>query len=282
MRAAAVAIVALALAGCAGTPTPLAPGLGGSVGAPSHGVQTEALELPATHPALARYRPYDTAHWAQPGVVRALVAAAEQVARAFPGGAPLVLGDLSAATGGRIARHHSHRTGRDVDLLFYFTTPEGVPVRAPGFVKVGPDGLANVHPSTDYVALDVPRTWRLVRALLESPELEVQWLFVSRPIEALLIDYARALGEPDELVWRAETVLQQPGDSLEHDDHLHLRAACTVEQAVRGCEGGGPRWPWLPPLPSATELSDAELSQLAAEHPFDPAALEAELDAAGS
>ena len=41
----------------------------------------------------------------------------------------------------------------------------------------------------------------------------------------------------------------QPADSLPHDDHLHLRTACTPEEALVGCEGGGPYWPWLPPLP---------------------------------
>jgi hypothetical protein len=32
---------------------------------------------------------------------------------------------------------------------------------------------------------------------------------------------------------------------------MHLRTACTPEEAVIGCEGGGPYWPWLPPLPTA-------------------------------
>jgi hypothetical protein len=50
-------------------------------------------------------------------------------------------------------------------------------------------------------------------------------------------------------VWHAETVMLQPKDSLPHDDHLHLRTACLPDEAVLGCEGGGPYWPWLPPLP---------------------------------
>ena len=32
----------------------------------------------------------------------------------------------------------------------------------------------------------------------------------------------------------------QPGDSLPHDDHFHLRVACSPEEAQAGCSGGGP------------------------------------------
>ncbi|MET0595212.1 MAG: hypothetical protein ABW133_21105, partial [Polyangiaceae bacterium] len=77
----------------------------------------------------------------------------------------------------------------------------------------------------------------------------VQWMFVSLPVEALITDYARARGEDAELVWHAESVMLQPRDALPHDDHLHLRTACMPDEAVFGCEGGGPDWPWLPALP---------------------------------
>jgi penicillin-insensitive murein endopeptidase len=100
------------------------------------------------------------------------------------------------------------------------------------------------------VRLDVEREWLLVKELLTSPEADVEWMFSSKEVEGLLIDYARARGETPDLVWRAETVLIQPGNSLAHDDHIHLRIACTAEEAVLGCEAGGPRWEWLPPFPS--------------------------------
>ena len=63
------------------------------------------------------------------------------VARARPGGARLMIGDMSARCGGEASGHHSHRTGRDADLLIYVTTPDGRPSRRPGFVRFGPDGL---------------------------------------------------------------------------------------------------------------------------------------------
>jgi penicillin-insensitive murein endopeptidase len=201
-------------------------------------------------------------HYGVPRLVEALASAAAEVERQRPGGAPLMVGDLSRRTGGRIPRHASHRTGRDVDLLFYTETTAGEPLKTAGFVKFGPDGLAfvpNERGGGRYVRLDLAREWLLIKALLTEPRANVQWMFVSLPVEALITDYARARGEDSDLVWHAETVMLQPRDSLPHDDHLHLRTACMPDEAITGCEGGGPVWPWLPPLPTAPppETDDA-------------------------
>jgi penicillin-insensitive murein endopeptidase len=116
---------------------------------------------------------------------------------------------------------------------------------------VGADGLART-PDGAFVRLDVPRCWALVKALMTSPHSDVAWLFVASHVEALIIEHARAAGEPDWLVWRAESVMHQPGDSTPHDDHFHLRIACTADEAIAGCVSGGPDWPWLPRAPSLT------------------------------
>lgn len=247
---AALACAACVCTACFGSPTPLAPGVSGSVGVPHHGVLTVAQELPESGAGFRRFRRYGEYNWATGRLVAALQRATEAVARERPGGAPLLIGDLSAKSGGKIPRHNSHRTGRDVDLLWYVTTPRGAPITSPGFVRIDADGLGRIEPSGEYVRLDIEREWLLVRALLQDESVGVQLMLCSREIEALLIDYARARGEPDMLVWQAETVLLQPGDSLPHDDHIHLRIACTPEETLHGCEGGGPYWEWLPPLPS--------------------------------
>lgn len=254
--------------GCVGTPTPLSPGISGSVGAPHHGVLTAGVELPAEGPGFVRYRKNGATNWGNPRLVRSLMDAASTVSARFPGGAPLVIGDLSARSGGKIPRHQSHRSGRDVDLPWYVTTPEGAPVKNPGFVGIGPDGLAKLENGGEYVRLDIPREWLLVKELVTSRDIDVQWMFCSRVVEALLIEYARARGEPSTVIARAETVLMQPGDSLAHDDHIHLRVACTPEEAISGCEGGGPRWEWFPALPALPEASET-LYQAALEDPLD-------------
>ena len=265
----AATCTSLLAASCLGTPTPLAPGLHGSVGVPHHGVLTNGQELPERGPGFVRYRPRSPHYWGNPRLIATLEAAAAAVAETHPGGAPLVVGDISGRYGGKIAHHRSHRTGRDVDLLFFTTTPAGAPVRNPGFVRFDGDLLAKIDGEGHFLRLDIERTWALVKELLLASHGGVQWLFASRKIEALLIDYARARGEDPELVWHAETVLLQPGDSAAHDDHLHLRLACTPEEAVAGCEGGGPYWEWLPGLPSLGDLTPAYFEAIARDDPFE-------------
>jgi penicillin-insensitive murein DD-endopeptidase len=264
-----LALWALLSLGCVGAPSPLAPSLSGSVGTPQSGVQTEPEELPTRGPGFARYRPNSPNYWGSPRLIRALVGAAARVSEAMPGGAPLLIGDISSRHGGKIPGHRSHRTGRDVDLLYYVTTPTGAPIVSRGFVSIDSDGLGRVPESDDYVRLDIERQWLLVKELMLSPELGVQWMFASRAIEALLIDYAMARGEDPELVWQAETVLLQPADSTPHADHIHLRIACAPEETVLGCEGGGPYWPWLPRLPSLAPLDSSALGEIARDDPFD-------------
>lgn len=255
-------MIAASLAvGCVGAPSPLAPELHGSIGLPHQGVLTNGVPLPQHGEGFRRLR-RDDRRWGNPRLVRAIEHAAAEVARERPGGAPLVIGDLSARGGGHSSGHHSHRNGRDADLLFYITTPSGRPVASPGFVLFGPDGLAKVKSDdgkTRYVRIDLEREWLLVKALVTSPEANVQWLFCAHWLEAMIIEYARARGEDPELVWYAESVLLQPGDSAAHDDHLHFRVACTPDEAVAGCLGGGPYWPWIPQLPQLAPESDDEL-----------------------
>jgi penicillin-insensitive murein endopeptidase len=203
-------------------------------------------------------------------LVAAIESAAAKVAEFAPGGAPLIVGDLSAPTGGRIPHHASHRTGRDVDLLYYFTDLYGQPVRSPGFVCIGSDSIAAVPWSRQFIRLDVEREWQLTRTLLTDSSIEIVWMFVSRDVEALLLQRAIALGEPAWIVWRAQQVLHQPRDSAAHDDHMHLRIACSAAERPLGCEGGGPYWPWFDSLEVQQDLSTVLLDAIARDEPLAP------------
>lgn len=266
----AVLGAALNLLGCVGTPSPLAPGLRGSVGLPSQGVLTEGVELPTVGIGFERYRPESPNYWAVPRLVTAIESAAATVAKVMPGGPPLVVGDLSASTGGKIPHHASHRTGRDVDLLYYLTDVYGQPVRSPGFVCVGSDSIAEVPWSRQFLRLDVEREWQLTRALLTDSSIEIVWMFVSRDVEALLLQRAIALGEPAWIVWRAQQVLHQPRDSAPHDDHMHLRIACSPTERPLGCEGGGPFWPWFEFNATQQDLTAVLLEAVARDEPLTP------------
>ncbi len=252
--------------GCFGSPSPLAPGLHGAVGVPHQGVQTDAVELPVKGEGFARFRPHSPNYWGRARLVEGLQRIAHELRATDSDAPPLVIGDLSARGGGKIPGHASHRTGRDVDLLFFYTTPGGAPVRTPGFIHVENDGLALAPENGDYLRLDVAREWQLVKLLVSDPALGVQFIFISRTVEALLVDYALARGEPLEIVWRAQAVMLEPGDSTPHDDHAHLRIACSPEEALAGCSGGGPLWQWLPE-PQALPANTNEQSEIAADDP---------------
>ncbi len=266
-RVLALSVAAASLQlGCLGMPSPLAPNLRGSVGVPHNGVLTGGVELPPRGEGFVRYRPQGENYWGLPRLVEGVQAAAASVAQARPGGAPLVVGDLSGPHGGKIPRHRSHRTGRDVDLLFYVTTPAGAAVQSPGFVHFEGDSLATF--GKGYLRLDVERNWLLVKALVANEAGATQWLFVSRDIESLLVDYGRARGEDPALLWAAETMMLQPGDSAPHDDHFHVRLSCTPAEAVTGCEGGGPQWEWLPSLPVLPPWTAPDLVAIGNDDPF--------------
>jgi penicillin-insensitive murein endopeptidase len=144
----------------------------------------------------------------------------------------LAVGDLSPPGGGAAQHHRSHQSGRDVDLLLFYTRLDGTPVPTDTMhVFGGPHGAA-----TDAaVALDVPRTWAVIRALVTSTEAEVQRIFLYEPLALILLDHARAIGEPELIVDRARSVLRQPSDSAPHNDHMHVRIFCPAGDLGYGC-----------------------------------------------
>ncbi len=65
---------------------------------------------------------------------------------------------------------------------------------------------------------DLARNWTLVEALLSHPFIQVQWIFVAKPVREALLAYARRSGMSAALFQRADQALRQPTDSLSHDD----------------------------------------------------------------
>lgn len=230
---------------------------------PHRGVLTKGAQLPAEGEGYRLLTDNDR-HFGTPRFVGAIQRAAAMVGRERPG-STLTVGDLSARNGGKISSHSSHRSGRDADLLLYMTTLEGAPVTSSGFVHVGTDGLAWDEGDKRFLRFDVEREWLLVKALVEDPESRVQWLFVSKPVEAMLIEWARARGESGDTIVRAmDTLLQPAPPAQSHDDHIHVRIACDPEEVAAGCEPTGPVRPWIATAdagPRASEPTTLELVQ---------------------
>jgi penicillin-insensitive murein endopeptidase len=187
--------------------------------------------------------------WAQRGLrygtdelVSALVHAARQVSQQKPGSV-LSVADLSRPTGGSSAWHRSHQTGRDVDLLFYLRS-DGGPVTVDEMRPlVVQGGRAVPRSSAPGQYLDVERTWLLIKALIDNPYAELQYVFVHRDIEQLLLAHASMAGEPAWRIAEAEALMHQPGDSLPHDDHMHVRFFCSRSDRGQGCvDRGALRW----------------------------------------
>ncbi len=262
-------MVAALFLGCARIPTPLEPNASGSIGLPHHGVLKDGQTLPQSGDGF-RFLRDNGRRSALPRFADAIGRAALTVKNARTESV-LTIGDLSAPTGGGPALPHlSHRSGRDADLLLYLTTLDGVPVRSPGFVKIGADGLG--EDGGTFYRFDVEREWLLIRTLLTDESARVQWVFVHDDLKAILLEWAQARGESVDLVWRAAQVMAQPKPGGLHDDHIHVRTACNADELARGCEAFGPARPWLiVPPPTATE-TNAELAQYIIA-PLTPAAI---------
>jgi penicillin-insensitive murein endopeptidase len=173
-------------------------------------------------------------NWGTPRLVDALRRAGEVVRQASSDAPPLGVGDLSKARGGPIRPYsRSHQSGRDADLAFYQLDEQGQPVPAEDLLAFDAQGQTG----NGKRRFDRRRNWLLVRALLEDKGLDVQWMFISKPLRQALLEEARSLKEPAWLLERAEQVLHQPTDSRPHNDHFHLRIRCTPEERAVGCVG---------------------------------------------
>lgn len=144
------------------------------------------------------------AAWATQETVDAVQAAIARVRVQYPEAHPLRVNQISGPEGGWLRPHRSHQSGRDVDLAFYYPTPEPIRVRA----------RENV--------IDVEKTYALVEALIT--ETDVQLILVDRRVIRVLYDHAKSLERDPE--WLA-SIFSGPNALVRHArghrDHLHVR-----------------------------------------------------------
>ncbi|HNF98057.1 MAG TPA: penicillin-insensitive murein endopeptidase [Pseudomonadota bacterium] len=256
--------VPLLLLGCIG-PGMLSDGSSVAMGNFNNGSLRRGRKLPEegpgyTIPTLWRER---GANYGTDEIVNAIMRAARRVAKEHPGGT-LGVADIAIKGGGESKLHRSHENGHDADLIYYAIDDDGAPVMPVSAMPRYGAGLRSLNvrptPGVQFEAFtarkfDVRRNWALVRALLEDPEIEVQFLFIHNRLRNVLLKHARDLRENEELIEHAEAILKQPGDTLPHDDHLHLRIYCSPTDRSLGCKDGGPlrwwrkRYKYMPPRP---------------------------------
>lgn len=198
-----------------------------SVGAPNQGRLEHGAHLDtAPHLRIVPFYADEDVRWGLPTLVGLVDRAGRRVAKRFPG-AVLSVGDLSRRRGGDVDRHHSHESGRDVDLGFYALDRRGKPLLADRFVPFTPDGVSVAVAGARF---DDARNWELVAALVGDPAARVSHIFVSAGIRARLLRYAERSGASAALRARAAERMVQPRRSSMHDDHFHVRISCPSGQ----------------------------------------------------
>jgi penicillin-insensitive murein DD-endopeptidase len=256
-----------ALGGCLG-PGLLTDGTSVSVGTFTGGALRRGAALPLSGrgyvvPALWRDR---GASFTTDEFAVALQRAAGRVVREYPG-SQLGIADLSLRGGGDSELHRSHENGRDADIIWYACDLKGKPL-CPADCMPRYDGRFQARapretPGVTFGAFtprrfDVERNWALVRSLLTDPAIEVQYLFCHNRLRRTMLEHALRIGDDEEVIERAEAILRQPGDSLPHDDHLHVRIYCAPSDRAFGCRDQGPvrwwkkRYKYMPPSAPAT------------------------------
>src|SRR5207237_1753770 len=125
-------------------------------------------------------------------LVSIVVRAARRVHRET--GATLFVADMSPAHGGASKWHRSHQSGRDADLIFFALDDSGREQPPPDTMWIyGADGVTlpkdkQGHPQP-HLVFDTARNSALVRALLEDPDVDVQYLFIYEPLRHRLLHY---------------------------------------------------------------------------------------------
>ena len=114
-----------------------------------------------------------------PQVVEYVRHAVAEVRALYPDVPTLAIGDLSSEHGGVLPGHVSHRSGRDVDVGFYFHHA------VTGFVDANDD-------------LDLDATWALLAAFARTADRKdgVQIIFLDYAVQKRLYAFAKSRGRP--------------------------------------------------------------------------------------
>ncbi len=186
-----------------------------SIGTPGRASLFNSVELPPNpHWKIAP----DADTFATTETIAFLQAAIDTVYELFPEAPPIMVGDISSASGGHLKRHKSHQGGRDVDLGYYYksgATQWFVPATAANF--------------------DLAKNWALVRSLVTRTDVEMILLDVR--VQRMLYKYAQSLGEDKDFLDHVFACGRGLRDAIVqhvvgHRTHYHVRFFNPVAQEL--------------------------------------------------
>jgi LysM repeat protein len=195
-----------------------------SRGLPYAGRLLKGVQLPPNQ-AYVRRRPFNA--WGTSNTVAHVKRIAEVVRRRYPRVHQLAIGDISARGGGRLIRHASHQSGRDVDIGFYFERrPRGYPN---DFVR----GTA--------ANLDMEANWLMLERFCDTQGSRggVEKIFLVASLQKLFHQWGKRQGASRATLDRMFQYGGNPDACIRHqaghDDHIHVRFKCPPGD--RACAG---------------------------------------------
>ncbi len=174
------------------------------IGSYSRGKIHQAHALPLQGKGFSFLSLSENRNWGSLGLIETLEKSAAEMIDFFPEFTGLVIGDLSAETGGPIKPHLSHQNGLDVDVYFIRT-----------------DGL---DPKTSLVAngkllsaFDLKKNWKFVKFLVSQGR--INRIFADRAVKKSFC-----------ALYPSETeVLRRIRPFPSHEAHFHIRLTCPAE-----------------------------------------------------
>ncbi|MGB0592295.1 MAG: penicillin-insensitive murein endopeptidase [Myxococcota bacterium] len=217
------------------------PAEAGSGGDPFAGWLTEGEAFPmGPNHRLQHHVNKSKTYYATAALVDGLLNAARHVADEFPGGQPLVVGNLSQKNGGDIGDSRSHNSGRDVDLVFFMTQLDGTSVRVRNH-RYDEEGKSRRLPKK--YKFDVDRNWAAIEALGSNKALGLQWVIIEPHLERLLLAHAKSLGVDAATLRHYADMMTLPAYAGPHENHVHIRVQCSLKDWQERCQPTGPVWP---------------------------------------
>ncbi len=186
-----------------------------SIGSPNRGrlFNGEPLAPGDNYVILYQHRTFGAPH-----AVAEIQRVLDEYGQEYPDAHPLMVGDISFRTGRHIRPHKSHQSGRDVDISY----PR----------HKAPPNYKRFH-HVRRKNLDVEKTLWMMKSFIDGGY--VEYIFMDRYFQRLLIEEAREQGAPDEWI---DEVFQYPNWSggkaiirhaRGHRNHFHIRFKCHPE-----------------------------------------------------